>query len=101
MAVCQRYGQSGILVVEDERLAGVVTREDLDKAIGHQLAHAPGKGIMNSHPASCDEATPLPELQRRLAESPEGPSAVLRDGRVLGLVTRSDVLRALGAAAQP
>jgi tRNA nucleotidyltransferase (CCA-adding enzyme) len=101
MAVCRRYGQSGILVVEDERLVGVVTREDLDKAIGHELAHAPVKGIMSTHPASCDEATPLPELQRRLAESPEGRIAVLRDDRVVGVVTRSDVLRALCAAAEP
>src|SRR5919198_2056909 len=101
MAVCQRYGQSGILVVEDERLVGGVTREDLDKAIGHELAHAPVKGIMNSHPASCAEATPLPELQRRLAEAPEGRIAVLRDDRVVGVVTRSEVLRALGAATEP
>jgi tRNA nucleotidyltransferase (CCA-adding enzyme) len=102
LVVCQRYGQSGILVVADEgRLAGVVTREDLDKAVGHELAHAPVKGIMNSHPASCDEATPLPELQRRLATSTDGRIAVLRDDRVVGVVTRSDVLRALGAAAEP
>ena len=101
MVVCQRYGQSGILVVEDERLVGAVTREDLDKAIGHDLAHAPVKGIMNSHPASCDEATPLGELQRRLAGSTDGRIAVLRDDRVVGVVTRSDVLRALGAAAEP
>jgi tRNA nucleotidyltransferase (CCA-adding enzyme) len=101
LAVCRRYGQSGLLVVDDGRLAGVVTREDLDKAVGHELAHAPVKGIMNSHPASCDEETPLPELQRRLAASTEGRIAVLRGDRVVGVVTRSDVLRALGAAAEP
>src|SRR5438477_401765 len=101
MAVCRRYGQSGILVVEDERLVGVVTREDLDKAIGHELAHAPVKGIMSTHPTSCDEQTPLPELQRRLAESTDGRIAVLRGDRVVGVVTRSDVLRALGATTEP
>jgi tRNA nucleotidyltransferase (CCA-adding enzyme) len=101
MVMCQRYGQSGVLVVEDERLVGVVTREDLDKAVGHELAHAPVKGIMNSHPTSCDEATPLGELQRRLASSTDGRIAVLRDERVVGVVTRSDLLRALGAAAEP
>src|ERR671936_383144 len=101
LAVCRRYGQSGLLVVDDGRLAGVVTREDLDKAIGHELAHAPVKGIMSSHPATCDEETPLGELQRRLGASTEGRIAVLRDDRVVGVVTRSDVLRALGAAAEP
>src|SRR2546423_5599987 len=101
MVACQRYGQSGILVVEEERLVGAVTREDLDKAIGHELAHAPVKGIMNSHPESSDESTPLAELQRRLAVSTDGRLAVLRDDRVVGVVTRSDLLRALGAAAEP
>ena len=76
-------------------------REDLDKAIGHELAHAPVKGIMSSHPETCEEETPLPELQRRLAASTEGRIAVLRGDRVVGVVTRSDVLRALGAAAEP
>jgi tRNA nucleotidyltransferase (CCA-adding enzyme) len=101
LAVCRRYGQSGLLVVDGGRLAGVVAREDLDKAIGHELAHAPVKGIMSSHPATCDEETPLPELQRRLGASTEGRIAVLRGDRVVGVVTRSDVLRALGAAAEP
>ena len=101
LVVCQRYGQNGLLVVEDERLVGAVTRQDLDKAVGHELAHAPVKGIMNSRPATCDESTPLPELQRRLARSTDGRIAVLREGRVVGVVTGTDVLRALGAPAAP
>ena len=100
MVVCQRYGQSGILVVgEDRELAGAVSREDLDKAIGHGLSHAPVKGIMSSRPVTCDEDTPLGELQRILAGAREGRVAVVRDGRVLGVVTRTNVLRALGEQA--
>src|ERR671932_1232115 len=83
MVACQRYGQSGILVAEEGRLVGAVTREDLDKAIGHELSHAPVKGIMSSRPESCSEETPLPELQRRLASSSDGRVAVVRDGRVV------------------
>src|SRR5439155_657168 len=77
---------------------GVVSREDLDKAIGHGLAHAPVKGIMSSRVATADEDTPLPELQRLLAGAREGRVAVTSDERVVGVVARSDVLRALGAA---
>ena len=41
MTLCQRHGQSGVFVVEDGRLVGGVSREDLDKAIGHEpLARA-------------------------------------------------------------
>jgi tRNA nucleotidyltransferase (CCA-adding enzyme) len=97
MVVCQRYGQSGILVVEDGRLAGAASREDLDKAISHGLGHAPVKGIMSSRVLTCDRETPLGELQRLVGLSPDGRVAVLEDGHVVGVVTRSDLLRALGA----
>jgi tRNA nucleotidyltransferase (CCA-adding enzyme) len=97
MVVCQRYGQSGILVVEDGRLAGAASREDLDKAISHGLGHAPVKGIMSSRVVTCDRETPLGELQRLVGLSPDGRVAVLEDGQVVGVVTRSDLLRALGA----
>jgi tRNA nucleotidyltransferase (CCA-adding enzyme) len=97
MVACQRYGQSGILVVEDERLVGAAAREDLDKAISHGLGHAPVKGIMSSRVVTCDEEAPLGELQRLVAVSPDGRVAVVKDDKVVGVVTRSDLLRALGA----
>src|SRR4029453_5847079 len=43
MVLCQRHRQSGIQVGEPSRLVGMVTREDLDKAIAHGLSHAPVK----------------------------------------------------------
>jgi tRNA nucleotidyltransferase (CCA-adding enzyme) len=98
MVECQRHRQSGILVTEGDRLAGVVAREDLDKAIGHGLSHAPVKGIMSSRVATAAEDTPLADLHELLSGAPGGRVAVLRDGHVVGVVTRSDVLRGLGAA---
>jgi tRNA nucleotidyltransferase (CCA-adding enzyme) len=97
LVTCQRYGQSGILVADGGRLEGVVGREDLDRAVAHGLSHAPVKGIMSGHVAACDEATPLAELQRLLVGGER--IAVLRDERVVGVVTRSDVLAALGREA--
>src|SRR6185503_16426621 len=52
MLACQRFGQSGILVAADDEAVGVVSREDLDKAISHGLSHAPVKGIMSSRVAT-------------------------------------------------
>jgi tRNA nucleotidyltransferase (CCA-adding enzyme) len=96
MVVCQRYVQSGILVVEEGRLVGAVGREDLDKAIAHGLSHAPVKGIMSSRVASVAAGAPLGEVQEALAGSADGRVAVLEDDRLVGVVTRGDVLRALG-----
>jgi tRNA nucleotidyltransferase (CCA-adding enzyme) len=96
MVLCQRHRQSGILVGEQGGLAGQVTREHLDQAIAHGLSHAPVKSVMSSEVATCSDDTPLPELTRLLRSSDAGRVAVLRDGEVVGVVARSDLLHALG-----
>ncbi len=95
MALCQRHGQSGMFVVENDRLVGSVSREDLDKAIGHGLAHAPVKGIMSGSAVSCSEDTPLGELRQLVLDAEDGRVAVLDGESLVGVVTRSDLLRAL------
>jgi tRNA nucleotidyltransferase (CCA-adding enzyme) len=53
---------------------------------------------MTSNVPTCSEDTPLAELQRLLAASDAGRVPVVTDGRVVGVVTRSDLLAAYGAA---
>jgi tRNA nucleotidyltransferase (CCA-adding enzyme) len=101
MAACQRYRQSGILVLEKGKLRGAVNREDLDKALGHGLDQAPVKAIMALEVGTCDEATPLAEIRHKLISSPSGRVAVVRDGEVVGVVTRGDLLGALGLPLAP
>jgi tRNA nucleotidyltransferase (CCA-adding enzyme) len=101
MALCRRYGQSGVLVLEEDRLVGSVGREDLDKAIGHGLSHAPVKGIMSGRVPTAPSDAGVPELQRLLAESPEGRIAIVDGEAVAGVVTRRDVLQALGETVEP
>jgi tRNA nucleotidyltransferase (CCA-adding enzyme) len=100
MAACQRYRQSGILVLEQGHLRGAVNREDLDKALGHGLGKAPVKAIMTLEVGVCDERTPLPELRRMLVASPAGRVAVTHGDEVVGVVTRGDLLDALGLQAE-
>ena len=95
MVLCQRHRQSGIQVGDEDNLAGIVTREDLDKAIGHGLSHAPVKSVMSSGVVTCTESAPLAEVMRLVSASSAGRVPVLREGRVVGVVTRSDLLHAL------
>jgi tRNA nucleotidyltransferase (CCA-adding enzyme) len=98
MALCRRFGQSGVFVAEGVRPVGAVSREDLDRAIGHGLAHAPVRGIMSSGVVTASEDATLGELQRLIARSADGRVAIGREDAIVGVVTRSEVLRALGAA---
>jgi tRNA nucleotidyltransferase (CCA-adding enzyme) len=95
MALCQRHGQSGVFVVDEGRVSGAVAREDLDKAIGHGLAHAPVRGIMSGRVVTVSEDATLAELQMLVTSASDGRVAVLRDGELAGVVARTDLLRAL------
>ncbi|HEX4747112.1 MAG TPA: CBS domain-containing protein [Gaiellaceae bacterium] len=102
MTLCQRHGQSGVFVVDGERLVGSVSREDLDKAVGHELAHAPVRGIMSGQVVLAPEDATLSELRALATAADDGRVAVVRDDRLVGVVSRIDLLRALeGAAAEP
>jgi len=95
MALCQRHGQSGVFVAEGGRVVGSVGREDLDKAIGHGLSHAPVRGIMTGKAVTAAEDATLPELQALVTSASDGRVAVLRGEELVGVVARADLLRAL------
>ena len=95
MTLCRRHGQSGVFVAEDGHVVGSVSREDLDKALGHGLAHAPVRGIMSGTVVTASESSTLPELQSLVTTAEDGRVAVLRDEELVGIVTRADLLREL------
>ena len=95
MTLCQRHGQSGVFVVDSGRLVGSVSREDLDRAVGHGLAHAPVRGIMASRVTSAGDDATLAELQALATAADDGRVAVVRGDELVGVVGRADLLRAL------
>jgi tRNA nucleotidyltransferase (CCA-adding enzyme) len=93
-----RYGHSGLCIVATEvdkpdRLVGVISRRDLDLALHHGFAHAPVKGYMKTNVQTISPSTTLPEIQRLMVTYDIGRLPVLRAGELVGIVTRTDVLR--------
>ena len=95
MALCQRHGQSGVFVTEKGRVVGSVSREDLDKAVAHSLAHAPVRGVMSGRATTTTEDATLAQLRVLVTDAEDGRVAVLRDDELVGVVARVDLLRAL------
>ncbi|MHB1016805.1 MAG: CBS domain-containing protein [Coriobacteriia bacterium] len=93
-AIMARWGHGGLPVVEDGRLVGMVTRKDVDKAARHGLAHAPATGFMAREPLTVGPAADVAELERLLVRTGIGRLPVVEGDRVVGIVTRKDLLRA-------
>lgn len=97
-----RYGHNGLPVLANGQLVGVITRRDVDKSIHHGLAHTPVKGFMSRQVVTVSPDASLNEIQRLLVGKDIGRLPVVDcDGRLLGIVTRSDVLRALHGRSYP
>jgi tRNA nucleotidyltransferase (CCA-adding enzyme) len=91
-----RYGHSGLSVVDAEgHLQGIISRRDLDVALHHGFAHAPVKGYMTAPVRTISPQTSLSEIESLMVTYDIGRLPVLDQGQLVGIVTRTDVLRQL------
>ncbi|NLO20834.1 MAG: CBS domain-containing protein [Syntrophomonadaceae bacterium] len=90
-----RYGHTGMPVVEGDRMIGVISRRDVEKAKIHELAHAPVKGFMTSGVLTATPDTPVNQIQKVMVEYDIGRLPIVENGRLYGIVSRTDILRTL------
>lgn len=90
-----RYGHSGLLVMKKGELTGIISRRDIDIALHHGFAHAPVKGYMSKNLLTISTDTPLSEIESLMVNNDIGRLPVLKQGELVGIVTRSDILRQL------
>jgi tRNA nucleotidyltransferase (CCA-adding enzyme) len=88
-----KYGHSGFPVVENGKVVGIISRKEVDKAVHHGLSHAPVKGFMSREVITVSPEMSLYEVEKIMVERGIGRVPVLKDGKIVGIVTRSDILR--------
>jgi len=89
----QAGGFRRLPVVSDGKLVGIVTERDLREHRGH-LEHIKINGMMTENPVTVTPATTLEEAAQILLERQIGGLPVVADGRLIGIITASDILNA-------
>ena len=92
-----RYNLNALPVLEGERVIGLVTRQTMDKAVHHGLGLSPVRDYMTTEFVSVRVDTTLEDLRELIVEGNQRFLPVLEDDRLVGAITRTDLLRYLAA----
>ncbi len=96
-----RYGVNALPVMEGQRLAGVVTRETVQKALFHQMGDLPVADVMDADPYRAAPDTPLREVQAHMVERGQRFVPVADGADLVGCVTRTDLMRVMHEDLRP
>jgi len=90
-----KVGHFNLPIVRDDHLVGLVDRRDVDKAKNHNYLNAPLEVYMSSPVITGTPDMSIHQLQNLMMEKSVGCLPLLEDNKVVGIVTRSDVLEAI------
>lgn len=91
-ALLSKHRISGVPVVDGEgRLLGVATEADVIERPGDRVCE-----VMTGSVATVSEDTPVEEIAACFVRHRIKRVPVVRDGRVVGVVSRADIVRAIG-----
>jgi tRNA nucleotidyltransferase (CCA-adding enzyme) len=90
-----RYNINVLLVMEEEKLLGLITRQVIEKAIFHGLKDLAVREYMTTEFATVDPEASLFQIEEFIIENKQRILPVVEQGKVVGVITRTDLLNIL------
>jgi tRNA nucleotidyltransferase (CCA-adding enzyme) len=91
-----KYGVNVLPVLDGrDRYLGLVTREIIQKALFHQFGKSPVLTLIQTDAYAAEPETPFREIEARMIERNQRFVPVIHDTKVVGVITRTDLLRTL------
>ncbi len=92
-AMMARYGHEGFPVVEDGEIVGVLTRREIDKAMHHKLGGTAIRQFMRKGRFFVTPQDSVEKVQDLMTREGLGQVPVIENGRITGIVTRTDLIQ--------
>jgi tRNA nucleotidyltransferase (CCA-adding enzyme) len=90
----RRYGHEGFPVVAEQgRVLGMLTRREIDKALQYDRGDAAISHYMRKGEIVVTPSDPVERLQEVMIRHDVGQVAVVEDGEIVGIVTRTDLIK--------
>jgi len=90
-----RYNINVLLVMEGEKLLGLITRQVVEKAIFHGLKDLSAREYMTTDFSTIEPEASLFQIQEFIIENKQRILPVVHQEKVLGVITRTDLLNIL------
>ncbi|MFW5772090.1 MAG: CBS domain-containing protein [Phototrophicaceae bacterium] len=97
----RRIGHEGYPVLDDGRVVGLLTRRDADRAAEHGLKDVSVRDVMISGEVTLSPEDSVGRLEQAMVASSWGQIPVVDAGRLIGVVTRTDLIKHWAAAHPP
>jgi len=92
----RRTGHEGYPVVEGAQVLGLLTRRQVDRALRYKMGDALVGEMMQPGNVTVAPGDPIEKLQQIMMNTGWGQVPVVQDGKIVGVVTRTDLINHWG-----
>lgn len=92
----RRTGHEGYPVVEGTQVLGLLTRRQVDRALRYKMDNAPVGEMMQPGNVTVSPSDSIEKLQQIMMNTGWGQIPVVQDGKIVGVVTRTDLINHWG-----